>query len=256
MTQNTATAALSGLVLCAAVAVGAGPAAADPPAGPPSSDVEAAARGLVSTVPPSSEGEDEELEAGKRKGRFQVTYYWMAAETRGPRRVQLYDKRCRKVARVSRAFERQLRLEGGGMLRDGRVLTYSGRCSCPNSPCYRRARRGHRWGTGVRERPLSPFRSVAVDPRHVSIGRVLYIPELDGLTMPGRRPWGGFVHDGCVVADDQGGSVRGRQLDLFAARKRHYRSLSRRLRTKKVNVFEGGERCQSLTRRPARPGSS
>ncbi len=158
---------------------------------------------------------------------------------------------------MSRAFERHLRLEGGGVLRNGRVLTYSGRCSCPRSPCYRAARRGHRWGTGVRERPLSPFRSVAVDPKHVSIGTTLYIPELDGLTMPGRAPWGGFVHDGCVVADDQGGGVRGRQLDLFAARKGHYRALQRRHRLKKVTVFEGGERCQSLTRRlVSRPGSS
>jgi 3D (Asp-Asp-Asp) domain-containing protein len=256
MTHKISTAILSAVTLSAAVAAGPRPAAADPAVELPASDVPPEAEGLVSTVPPT-EGEDEALEPGKRKGRFQITYYWMAAETSGPRRVQLYDKRCRKVARVSRAFERQLRLEGGGKLRDGRVLTYSGRCSCPHSPCYRNARRGHRWGTGVRERPLSPFRSVAVDPRRVPIGQVLYIPELDGLTMPGRAPWGGFVHDGCVVADDQGGGVRGRQVDLFAAHKRHYRSLSRRLRTKKVTVFEGGERCQSVERRPTpRPGSS
>jgi 3D (Asp-Asp-Asp) domain-containing protein len=217
----------------------------------------------VSTTPRPSVEQDEEEDAsspgepGKRKGRFQLTYYWMAAETRGGPKVQLYNKHCRRVARVSRAFERQLRLEGGGVLRNGRVLTYSGRCRCPHSPCYRTARRGHRWGTGVRERPLSPFRSVAVDPRHVSIGTTLYIPEFDGLIMPGRRPWGGFVHDGCVVADDQGGGVRGRQIDLFSARKGHYRALQRRHRLKKVTVFEGGERCQSLTRRPAsRPGSS
>jgi 3D (Asp-Asp-Asp) domain-containing protein len=269
MTRQTATAVLAGLALGAAVGLGAGWAVADRPVDSPasaaaasqpaaseapSSEVQTAPPALVTALPrPAPEAE--KLAPGKRMGRFQLTYYWMASETPGPRQVQLYDKRCRKVARVSRAFERQLRMEGGGKLRDGRVLTYSGRCDCPHSPCYRDARRGHSWGTGVRERPLSPFRSVAVDPRHVSIGEVLYIPELDGMTMPGSHPWGGFVHDGCVVADDQGGGVRGRQLDLFAARKGHYRALSRRLRGKKVTVFDGGERCQSLTRRP-RPGSS
>jgi 3D (Asp-Asp-Asp) domain-containing protein len=129
------------------------------------------------------------------------------------------------------------------------VLSYSGRCDCPHSPCFRVARRGHRWGTGVRERPLSPFRSVAVDPARVAIGTVLYIEELDGMAMPGSAPWGGFVHDGCVVADDQGGGIRGRQIDLFAARRSHYSALDRRHRLKKVTVFDGGERCRSLARR-------
>jgi 3D (Asp-Asp-Asp) domain-containing protein len=260
MKPKTAIAVLAGVTLGAMV--GSDRALANPstPPSPPSIDLADTARGLTSTTEPPSEQDEEASppgEAGKRKGIFKLTYYWMAAETRGGRKVQLYNKHCRPVAKVSRAFERQLRLEGGGVLRNGRVLTYSGRCRCPHSPCYRAARRGHRWGTGVRERPLSPFRSVAVDPRHVSIGTTLYIPELDGLIMPGRKPWGGFVHDGCVVADDQGGGVRGRQVDLFSARKGHYRALQRRHRLKKVTVFEGGERCQSLTRRLAsRPGSS
>ena len=247
------------------------------PSPPPGTAIDLAetARALVSSAPrPSSSpaAEDVEVEveveaaaaaepghqpqAGKPMGRFKLTYYWMPAETGGPRKVQLYNKWCRPVARVSRGFERRLRLEGGGRLHDGRVLTYSGRCGCAHSPCFRVARRGHSWGTGVHERPLSPFRSVAVDPAHVSIGSVLYIPELDGLTMPGRSPYGGFVHDGCVVADDQGGGVRGRQLDLFTARKSHYSALDRRHRLKKVTVFRGGERCRSLTRRPlSRRGS-
>ena len=37
--------------------------------------------------------------------------------------------------------------------------------------------------------------------------------------MPGRAPWGGFVHDGCVVADDTGGGIDGNRLDLFVGRK-------------------------------------
>lgn len=211
---------------------------------------------LVTAQPPVSE-EGLDGPTGAKLGRFKLTYYWMPSETGGGARVQLYNKQCRPVAAVPSSFARRLRLEGGGRLRDGRVITYSGACSCARSPCYRVARRGHRWGTGVQERPLSPFRSVAVDPSHVAIGTTLYIPELDGLTMPGAPPWGGFVHDGCVVADDQGGGVRGRQLDLFAARQSHYKALDHRHRLRRITVFEGGERCRTLKRRPApRRGST
>jgi len=199
-----------------------------------------------------------ELAAGERLGRFKLTYYWMPSESGGGRQVQLYNKKkCRPLAKVPASFARKLRLEGGGKLRDGRVLAYSGACRCDRSPCYRFARRGHTWGTGVKERPLSPFRSVAVDPAHIAIGTSLYIPELDGLTMPGSAPWGGFVHDGCVVADDQGGGIRGREIDLFAARKSHYMAIQRRHRFKRITVHSGGERCQSPARRPAaRRGAS
>jgi 3D (Asp-Asp-Asp) domain-containing protein len=260
MKRQTAIGVLTGAAL--GVWVGGAPAHADPdtasPAPAKAIDLAATPRALTSTAPPPSAEEQpgEQPAAGKAMGRFKLTYYWLPAESGGPRKVQLYNKYCRPVARVSRAFERRLRLEGGGKLHDGRVLTYSGRCGCSHSPCFRVARRGHSWGTGVHERPLSPFRSVAVDPRRVPIGRSLYIPELDGMAMPGRPPWGGFVHDGCVVADDQGGGVRGRQLDLFTARKTHYSVLDRRHRLKKVTVFDGGERCRSLSRRPlSRRGS-
>src|SRR5690606_27071666 len=119
-------------------------------------------------------------------GSFQFTYYWTPTEVeRRGRTVRLFrDGSCRPIGRVSRSFARRMQVEGGGRLRDGRVLIYAGACSCPRSPCFRVAPRGHSWGTGIDDRPLSPFRSVAVDPRRVPIGTVLYIPELDGLRMP------------------------------------------------------------------------
>jgi 3D (Asp-Asp-Asp) domain-containing protein len=256
MKRLTAISVIAGALLGAAA--GSDPALAQTPAQqpPPPIDLVATIRAVVTALPRLSWEPPAPPTAGEPRGAFKLTYYWLPSESGGKRGVQLYNKRCQPVAKVSRSFARKMRLEGGGKLRDGRVLTYSGACGCPGSPCYRTARRGHSWGTGVHARPLSPFRSVAVDPSRVSIGTVLYIPELDGLTMPGRPPYGGFVHDGCVVADDQGGGVRGRQLDLFTARRSHYRALDRRHRLKRVTVFDGGERCRSLTRQPiARRGS-
>jgi hypothetical protein len=99
------------------------------------------------------------------------------------------------IATVSKAFARTLDLQGTGKLRDGRVLNTAGVCKCAHSPCY--AQIQDAWAMGPQGR-LSPFRSVAVDTRVVKLGSMLYIPELDGKRMPGRAPWGGYVHDGCV----------------------------------------------------------
>jgi hypothetical protein len=62
--------------------------------------------------------------------------------------------------------------------------------------------------------------------------------------MPGAKPWGGFVHDGCVIAHDTGGGVRGKQLDFFMAQRHHYASFDRRHRLKQVSVFDGASRCE------------
>jgi 3D (Asp-Asp-Asp) domain-containing protein len=185
-------------------------------------------------------------------GRFRLTYYYMPTETeRRAQSVQLFTRSCRKIARVSQVFSQKLRMQGGGKLADGRVLIYAGSCPCGSGPCYGFAPRDHEWGTGANDRPLSPFRSVAVDPSRVSIGSLLYIPELDGLTMPGAEPYGGFVHDGCVVADDRGGGIRGKQLDLVTARHTHYQALDRRHRLKRVTVMDGKERCRTFRTRAA-----
>lgn len=185
--------------------------------------------------------------ARKLLGQFQLTYYWMAHErsARGKRNMRIYDPQCEPLARVSREFAMRLSLEGTGTLRDGRVINVSGPCACDHSPCFFVLEdEEQRFGVGVLERPLSPFRSVAVDPSFVSIGTKLYIPELDGLTMPGKPPWGGFVHDGCVVADDRGGGVEGKQIDFFMARKPFYQAFHRRHRLTQITVYSGARRCE------------
>ncbi len=164
-----------------------------------------------------------------------------------PDLVPIFDRRCEPLGNVSRAFARQLAMQGTGRLRDGRVLNVSGPCDCPRTPCFHVLPSNRKWGTGEGGRPLEPFRTVAVDPRKVPLGSSLYIPELDGVRMPGPRGVGGFVHDGCVVAGDTGGGVRGAQLDLFVARRAYYHGLARRGGShgwaRSVEVFDGARRC-------------
>jgi 3D (Asp-Asp-Asp) domain-containing protein len=183
-------------------------------------------------------------ELGVELGSFELTYYWMTQtrDDEGEPDTVLYSKQCKELAKVTSQFARRLAMEGTGRLRDGRVINTAGACSC-DGRCYYFPSKHKRWGVGVAKRALSPFRSVAVDPDHVAIGQMLYIPELEGLTMPGRKPWGGFVHDGCVVADDRGGNVRGQQLDFFTGRRSAYSALFRRHRINKVTVFDGKGRC-------------
>ena len=214
-------------------------------------DLDAAARALLDRGRPLF-AELPRPEPDKKLGSFKLTYYFMAEQEGGQRTVQLFSKKgCKRIAKVSRKDAKQLALQGGGKLDDGRILVYSGHCSCGSAACYKVAEESHDWGTGANDRPLSPFRSVAVDPSRVAIGTVLYIPELDGLAVPGHFPDGGFVHDGCVVADDTGGGIKGRQVDFFVARKSHYTAFSHRNHIKRVTVFRGGDRCKTLGQRVA-----
>ncbi|MGE0547735.1 MAG: 3D domain-containing protein [Kofleriaceae bacterium] len=218
-------------------------------------------------------------------GQFSVTLYYVAEESavskgRGVAtpdgeaeiglaaidtsdRVTLFSgPTCEPIVDVSREFAAQLTLQGTGKLRDGRVLNVSSRCGCDYSPCFKVT--ANQWGTAGTGRALNPFRTVAVDPKLVKLGSLLYIPLLDGRTMPGRPPWGGFVHDGCVVADDTGGGIKGNQIDLFVGRKAHYHSLARagsgspgrHSWASKIPVFDGSKLCERSGRRVGRKAAS
>jgi 3D (Asp-Asp-Asp) domain-containing protein len=220
----------------------------------------------VSTSSPAPAGGREPVrEYGLPLGVFQFTMYYVAAEEDHPpavndnrlsgqpdnlsgepdkadHRVTIYHRKgCAPLAELSPSFATQLDIQGTGKLRDGRVVNTSGNCPCPNSPCYFEIDQA--WAMGPNGR-LSPFRSVAVDTRVVPLGTILYVPDLDGVRVPGRAPWGGFVHDGCVVADDRGGGIRGRDLDFFVAKKTYSNILDARHRLKRVSVFEGKGWCE------------
>jgi 3D (Asp-Asp-Asp) domain-containing protein len=179
----------------------------------------------------------------------------LAAATQ-PEMVTLYGPGagCEPIAETTRDFAYELQIQGTGKLRDGRVLNVWGACSCPTSPCWRVTEQ--QWGTAGTGRALQPFRTVAVDPKLIKLGSLLHIPLLEGKTMPGRPPWGGFVHDGCVVADDTGGAIRDRQIDLFVGRKGWFLGMSGRPGShswaRQVPVFDGAKICERKGRRISR----
>jgi 3D (Asp-Asp-Asp) domain-containing protein len=171
-------------------------------------------------------------------------------------KVTLYahGKGCKPIAETTREFVSQVRMQGTGKLRDGRLVNMWGRCKCPTSPCFTVVEQ--QWGIGGAGRPLQPFRSVAVDPKLIKLGSLLHVPLLEGRTMPGRPPWGGFVHDGCVIADDTGGAVKNHQLDLFVGRKGWFLGMSgspgRHSWARQVPVFDGSKICERKGRKISR----
>lgn len=73
----------------------------------------------------------------------------------------------------------------------------------------------HPLGCGVRNHPLTPFRTIAVDPAIIPLESVVYVPELRGRAFA----WQGVdhVHDGYLFAGDRGGAIRGAHVDVFLA---------------------------------------
>lgn len=71
----------------------------------------------------------------------------------------------------------------------------------------------HPLGCGVRNLPLMPFRTIAVDPDVIPLESVIFVPELRGRTF--RYDGQNFVHDGYLFAGDRGGAIQGRHVDVF-----------------------------------------
>lgn len=189
-------------------------------------------------------------QAGLR-GRFLMTKYYVAeefgrkqVEEQGEAGITIYDdKGCRPIATLSPKYVELLDIEGTGKLQDGRIINVTKPCSCGHSPCYRPVPRGVKWGISATMRPLQPFRTISVDPAVIKLGSMVYIAELDGLTMPGKSPYGGFVHDGCVIAADVGGGIDGEHVDFFVGKIAYKRALDLRKKMRHVTVYDGAERC-------------
>ncbi|MEZ4400191.1 MAG: 3D domain-containing protein [Kofleriaceae bacterium] len=175
--------------------------------------------------------------------------------------VPLRAQDCTPLAHVTKAFAGQVAMQGTGRLRDGRMVNVATGCKC-GRPCFHVLQRHRTWGTGGSGRALVPFRSVAVDPKVIPMGSLLYLPALDGVRMPGPPGVGAFIHDGCVVAVDTGGGIQGQQLDLFVGRRAYYKGLARRggshAWSKHAEVWDGAGRCQQEGGkvRRASPGAS
>lgn len=150
-----------------------------------------------------------------------LRYYWLARqedfddpdeiEYRPSNEVEVYTRRGYFLGAFSAKFIWHLRMEGSGLLADGRIINYHGACNYGTGTCFEQLDPNKfPFGRGARRRTLMPFHSCAVDPRIVPLGDTVYVPELDGANLPD-----GHVHDGCLRADDTGGGIKQHKLDFY-----------------------------------------
>ncbi|MEM6995422.1 MAG: D-Ala-D-Ala carboxypeptidase family metallohydrolase [Myxococcota bacterium] len=204
------------------------------------------------TAPVSQAGEGE---PGSYIANFQLTFYWVtnSDEYNGPNNTAIKKASCSTIATVPSAFASALKLEGTGKLPDGRIVNYHKSCGCSSYGCYVVAGDEYPWGIGVQNRPLHPMRSIAVDKNRIAYGSWVYAPELDGYEIPD-GPWGSFVHDGCLRADDTGSAINGYHIDFFAGYKKAYQEMVGDLGSK-TKLYKGGTRCTDATVNDDPPGN-
>lgn len=71
-----------------------------------------------------------------------------------------------------------------------------------------------RFGDGVANNKLAPYRTIATDPLIIPTGTVLYIPEARGTFI--HTPEGVvIIHDGYFIAGDIGGGIKLNHIDVF-----------------------------------------
>ena len=139
-------------------------------------------------------------------------------------------------------------MQGSGRLASGVTVSFAGRgCACAETCprtgqriCYEAldpARFPH--GRGTTGRPITPLRTVAVDPKVIPMGTPIFIPEYVGVPRPD-----GSLHDGCFVAEDRGLWVVGRRVDVFAGDPGTKLLLEAAVPSNRgVHVFAANERC-------------
>jgi 3D (Asp-Asp-Asp) domain-containing protein len=142
--------------------------------------------------------------------RLRNTYYYLVPEVDYeqslPQDVPVQGMDGQVLALVSRAFKRDMDMEGTGRLRDGRVVNFAGVIDHQ----IRYAETIHPWGRGVGNCPLVPYHTIAVDRNLVALGTVVYIDETDGKLLPD-----GTRHNGIWRAEDVGGAIQKNRVDLF-----------------------------------------
>jgi 3D (Asp-Asp-Asp) domain-containing protein len=187
-------------------------------------------------------------------GKFVHTFYWMEfeADYPGDADTDLPGTNCQPLARVPRAFADRVCVEGSGRLTSGQLLNLSGDCACgyvcPETSvpvCFFRVDDASaRWGYGSDGNPLVPLRSLAVAEDVLPHGTVLYIPEWNGVAIPGSDGIGGFSHDGCFRIDDVGYGVDGRHYDLYTGTVQLWQALEQlRPTDSSTTVYRDPPRC-------------
>jgi 3D (Asp-Asp-Asp) domain-containing protein len=145
--------------------------------------------------------------------RAKLTLYYLAEQACGDAsEVDVPTCDGATLVRASKRFLDAAKMQGSARLCDGRVINIKRL----HPACFAAIGASYPWGATASGRPAEPYRSIAVDPAVLTLGRWYYAPEFDGLELPSLGPsLPATKHDGCVRADDRGGGVHGAHVDWF-----------------------------------------
>lgn len=194
---------------------------------------------------------------------FRWTYYWNVFERdySDDDTLPLYNHRDGSViAHAKRSFVEAVKIEGTGVLADGTMVNLVDSCSADDHCFFEVDTEKYPSGVGSQGNALHPWRSVAADQRVLPFGARIYIEELDGLCLPPTDRFDpedegfnwdegcrGYRHDGCVVVDDVGGSIRDNHLDFFALTSSLFQKIGTRMNwAESVNVYLNSPKCHEL----------
>jgi 3D (Asp-Asp-Asp) domain-containing protein len=201
-----------------------------------------------------TESGSSEVGDGRSLGTFRNTYYDFPNERdfAGPA-VALRGPRCETLKEVPRGFYDSVCVQGSGRLSTGATVSFSRRnCACAET-CPRTGERicfdsldagRFPFGRGATGRAITPLYTVAVDSELIPLGTTIYVPELRGLPREGAG-----THDGCLLAEDRGIRVKGKQVDVFTGDPRVTALYNRLLPSNRgVTVVVGSSRCTGRAR--------
>ncbi|MGZ3693209.1 MAG: 3D domain-containing protein [Bdellovibrionota bacterium] len=140
-----------------------------------------------------------------------VTAYRLALEFNYPGPKDTTIMVAGNPVKVTAGFAKVLKLEGAGVLDDGRMVNVSG-----SSYMFVRIIDAP-YGLGSYKRtPLEPFRSIAVDPKVIPLGSTVYIYEARGMALPPGADGTPVFHDGYFRAIDIGSMINGTHIDVYS----------------------------------------
>ena len=180
---------------------------------------------------------------------FQLTYYDISKRPDGDsEETTLVDCDGNWLTNASQSWSDDATMQGTARFTDssGATVTIN-----DGGGCWVKLPYAQRWGLGVQnpatgnEFNLRPFRSIAVDPGVLTMGKWYYVKELDGASMP--DPSVGMRHDGCVRAMDVGPAINGRHIDFFVGYFDAYTTLANGNTSlggrDKVTIYDGAAKC-------------
>lgn len=211
---------------------------------------------------PSGTSEREPAEApggGRLVGVFRNTYYDFPSEGAASDKTQLVSlmsATCTEIAKVPRAFHDAVCVQGSGALRRGGTVSFAKRdCPCAEV-CPRTGQRicfdaldpaAYPHGRGAAGKPITPLRTIAADTNVLPMGTVVFVPELEGVTVAE----GGEASDGCFVVEDRGLRVQGEHIDVFTGSPASTALVNARVPSNSgVHVYAEAPRCARLRGAP------